>query len=280
MTMIDRSKIRFGSKGMFRIKFMISVLGALTLAGCVETSSAQFGPSKSLVYPVQGQQSVSKNQLLTPSKASKATDRAREDFMRGNFESAQKEIDLALKIAPDCAIALATQGALDFQAGRSDRAASFFQRAINNDPSLGAAYVGLGVILLSQNRFKEALIPLDRAAGLVPGSWYIQFETGLAQLGRGNSEAALEQVKFAARLANGVPERESGVSYLHALVLLQTNDVAVARQYLVNAITRDPKGAYAVAAARALGSTAAPAMDPSIESKLTARMSKPGDFKP
>ena len=279
MTPIDRSKFSCNNDRRIRIKSTISLLGMLFLAGSIETAFAQIDPSRSLLYSGHGQQTVSKNQLLTPSKALKAADRARGDFLRGKFDSAQKEIDIALEIAPEFAIALATQGALDLQAGRIDRAASFFQKAIDKDPSLAAAYVGLAMDLLLQHRFKDALAPLDRADGLVPGSWYIHFETGLIQLGLGNSEAALEQVEIAGRLANGVPKLESGISYLHALISLQAHDPGPARKYLENAIKCDPNGYYGVAAAREMESTGGSALGHFAKSEAAAAMSKINDLQ-
>ena len=41
-------------------------------------------------------------------------------------------------------------------------AAQTFQQAINADPTLGAAYLGLGEAYNSLGRFKEALAPLAR----------------------------------------------------------------------------------------------------------------------
>jgi tetratricopeptide (TPR) repeat protein len=111
----------------------------------------------------RAQQMVSKNQLLTPEKALKATARAREDLLRGREESARKEIQRALDISPPCASTLALQGIVQYQDMDYAEASRAFQRSIDEDPTLGAAYLGLGDVFIIQSRFREALIPLDRA---------------------------------------------------------------------------------------------------------------------
>jgi tetratricopeptide (TPR) repeat protein len=170
---------------------IINLLGTLIVACSVQPTCAQID-SADLVDRSQVRQMVSKNQLLTPGKAMKEAIRAREDFIRGHYESAQKKVDRALVIAPNCAIALTLRGVLDLQNGHTDEATNSFQEAIDNDPTLAAAYMGLAAVLISQKHFKEAVAPLDRATGLLPGFWYTHFQTGLAQLGLVNTEAALK----------------------------------------------------------------------------------------
>ena len=201
--------------------------------------------STGLVNRSQGQQVVSKKQLLIPNKARKAINQAREDFMHGNLASAQKEIARALEIVPDCALALTVQGALELRMGHLDTAADSFQEAIDNDPAMAGAYLGLASTLISERRFKEALTPLDRAKGLLPTSWYVHFQTGLAQLGLGNIEAARKEAESAEGLTGSDPVGRSGVSYLHALVSEEMRDLAGTRKYLTETITRAPHGYYA-----------------------------------
>jgi tetratricopeptide (TPR) repeat protein len=165
--------------------------------------------------------------------------------VRGNLASAQKEIVRALEIAPHCAVALSVQGALDIKMGHLETAAKSFQEAIDNDPTIGGAYLGLAMILISERRFKEALAPLDRAAGLLPASWYVHFQTGLAQLGVGDVEAAFKEADLAERLIGTDSEQGAGVSYLHAMVLAKRGDVAGTRKYLADVIARSPQGYYA-----------------------------------
>jgi tetratricopeptide (TPR) repeat protein len=222
----------------------------LTSAGFVVAAQgtpppAQQIDSTELVNRSQGQQLVSKNQLLIPGKAWKSINQARENLMRGDLASAQKEVARALEIAPHCGVALTLQGALNLRMGHLDTAADSFQEAIDKDPTLAAAYLGLARILISEHRFKEALTLLDRATGLLPTSWHVHFQTGLAQLGLGNIEAARKEAASAEGLTGTDPARRSGVYYLHAMVSLEMKDIAGTRKYLADTITCDPHGYYA-----------------------------------
>ena len=200
----------------------------------------------------QSQNNVSVNQLLTPNKAQRATKKAREDLIHGRFESAQREAKLALDIFPRCAIALNIQGAVNLWRTNYAEAAREFQRAIDADPALGTAYLGLGITYTSQGRFKEALVPLDRAAAFLPSSWSVYFEAALSYLGVGEPDAALKEVTYAERFMGVDPQKSAGVSYLRGVALLQLKGYDKARVALNKALTLDPNGIYSTLARRRL----------------------------
>jgi tetratricopeptide (TPR) repeat protein len=200
----------------------------------------------------QSQNNVSVNQLLTPNKAQRATKKAREDLIHGRFESAQREAELALDIFPRCAIALNIQGAVNLWRANYAEAAREFQRAIDADPGLGAAYLGLGLTYTYQGRFKEALIPLDRAAAFLPSSWTVHFEAALSHLGVGEPEAALKEISYAERFMGVDPQTRAGVSYLRGVALIQLKGYDAARVELNKALRLDPKGSYSPLARRRL----------------------------
>jgi len=195
---------------------------------------------------------VSTNQLLTPRKALLATERAREDITRGRFAVAQKELARALDIAPHCALALNLQGVIEMEAGDYKKGGERFQQAIDGDPTLGAAYLGMGMALIAQARYKDSLIPLDRAAALLPSAWFVYFEEALAHMRLGETQAAFQQAALADQFTGTDPLKISGVSYLRAIVYLKLNDPGSARTYLAEAVARDPNGYYAMLAKRDL----------------------------
>jgi tetratricopeptide (TPR) repeat protein len=170
------------------------------------------------------QQVVSKNQLLTPEKVQKAMARARERFLHGRYESAQKEIQRALDICPHCASALTFQGVLNLQGHNYPEAARSFQRAIDEDPAAGPAYLGIGVVYNAQARFKEALVVFDRAAPFLPDTWLLPFECALAHLGVGESTAGLREISHAEGLAGSDPAKLSGVAFLHGVAESQLKE--------------------------------------------------------
>ncbi|HEY3704440.1 MAG TPA: tetratricopeptide repeat protein [Terracidiphilus sp.] len=198
------------------------------------------------------QNNVSVNQLLTPNKAQRATEKAREDLIHGRFESAQREAELALDIFPRCAIALDIQGVVNLRRANYAEAAREFQRAIDADPALGAAYLGLGLTYTYQGRFKEALVPLDRAAAFLPSSWTVHFEAALSHLGVGEPDTALKEVTYAERFMGVDPQKRVGVSYLRGVALFQLQGYDAARVELNKALRLDPRGIYSTLARRKL----------------------------
>lgn len=228
------------------------LVGGLILVCSAATVCAQGDSQQFINRSQQGQQFVSKNQLLTPRKAQRATDRAREDILHGHPESAQRELTSALDMAPHYALALATVGALKLQGGNLDEAAKAFQQAVEQDPTLGAAQLGAAMVLIAEGRFKQSLMPLDRATTLLPSSWFVHLEAGVAHLGVGNTEAALQEVEFAERFAGSDPDGRSGVTYLRAMVCEVLKDRDRAMKYFAETIHLNPDGYYAALAKRRL----------------------------
>src|SRR5258707_1292417 len=161
-------------------------LMAAMVASCALCASAQIDSTEFMRgSPPASQRFVSTNQLLTPKKAQKATEHAREALLRGRYEEAQKQITGALEVCPNCAIALTLQGIMKIHGKNYAEAAQTFQQAINADPALGAAYLGLGQTYNILGRFKEALVPLARVNAILPATWAADCETAVAHLGIG-----------------------------------------------------------------------------------------------
>jgi tetratricopeptide (TPR) repeat protein len=226
-------------------------LMAAMVASCALCASAQIDSIEFMRgSPPESQQFVSTNQLLTPKKAQKATEHAREALLRGRYQEAQKQVTRALEICPNCAIALTLQGIMKMDENYAE-AAHTFQQAINADPTLGAAYIGLGHTYNMLGRFKEALVPLARGDEILPAAWVAHFDTAVAHLGIGESEAALQEITRAEQ--NGVDRQSrSALLYLRAKARLQLNDYSQARAALEEVIKQDPKGEYGMLAQQAL----------------------------
>jgi len=106
--------------------------------------------------------------------------------------------------------------------------------------------------LIRQGRFQAALPLLDRAEGLLPGAWFVQFAKGWAELELGDTGAALKQADAAERIAGMDSEKRSGVSYLRAMVSLYLNDINAAQERLAETVARDRACEYAALAKREL----------------------------
>ncbi len=223
---------------------------ALFLICSVRSSFGQIDPTQLQDRSAPRVHTVSKNQLLTPDKVLRAMERAHKCILEGRLESAQKEITRAIDMAPHYGAAKALQGGMYLETKNYDAATKYFQEAMEDDPALGGAYVGMAVVLIDERRFQAALPLLDRAEGLLPGAWFVHFAKAWSQLELGNTEAALKQTEFAERIAGTEAEKRSGVSYLRAMVSIHLNDLADARENLVEAVERDRGGQYAVLASR------------------------------
>ena len=228
-----------------RGKRICHLLSAALLVLAMQPAYSQIDSNSFPVQNSPAQQLVSKNQLLAPEKAQKAMARAREHFLHGHYESAQKEIQRALDTCPHCASALTFQGVLNLQGHNYPEAARSFQQAIDEDSAAGSAYLGIGVVYNAQARFKEALVVFDRAAPLLPDSWLLPFECALAHLGVGESIAGLREISHAEELAGTDPAKLSGVAYLHGVAESQLKHYDGAKNFFEKAIKHDPEGTFA-----------------------------------
>jgi tetratricopeptide (TPR) repeat protein len=235
-----------------RISWFLGVLVLLLLGWIAQPGISQAASNQIVDQSFRAQQLVSKNQLLTPEKALKATGRAREDLLHGKQESARKEIQRALDVSPHCALALSLQGIVSYQDKDYAEAAHAFQQSIEEDSTLGTAYLGLGTVFMIQGRFREALIPLGRAAALLPDSWFTHFQTALAHLGLRESAGGLKEIAEGERFAGDDAERRSGFAYLRGVAYLQLENYGAAKESLQQTVTSSPKGAYAPLARKRL----------------------------
>jgi len=235
-----------------RISWFLRVLSVLLLVWIVEPGLSQVSSNQIVDQNSPSRYVVSKNQLLTPEKALKATYRAREDLLHGKHESARKEIQRALDISPHCALALSLHGIVSYQDKDDAEAARAFQRSIDEDPTFGAAYLGLGTVLISEGRFREALIPLDRAVSQLPDSWLTHFQIAFAHLSLRESVSGLKEIGNAERFAGNDEEARSGLAYLRGVAYLQLNNSVAARESLQQAVGSSPNGAYAPLARKSL----------------------------
>lgn len=92
---------------------------------------------------------------------------------KGMYDDALQFLSKAEKLDPEDPSVLATLGQIHLKKGTTtgawDTADSYLRRAVEKDPTLGDAWVGLGNILLMRGKPKEALEPLTRAIQVSPG---------------------------------------------------------------------------------------------------------------
>jgi tetratricopeptide (TPR) repeat protein len=246
MTMTGNS-IFTKRRDLMRNVHISSPLGVVTflLFWIAAPGLSQVESNQIVDHSFRTQQLVSKNQLLTPEKALKATAHARDDLLHGRAEAARKEIQRALNISPHCALALALQGIAQYQEKDYVEASVAFQRSIDEDPTLAAAYLGLGAVFIVQGRYREALIPSERAIALLPDSWFPHYQTALAHLGLGESANSLKEIADGEQFVGNDAERRSGFAYLRGVAYLQLKNYSAAKESLQQAVKCSPNGVYA-----------------------------------
>ncbi len=161
--------------------------------------------------------------------------RAEQQLARGDREAAGKELEAALKLAPDHVEALLLRARLghpaDLEAARklgagladgyynegvraisradlaeADRNFGF---ALDLDPAHLRALIGRSRVLMERRRFDEAGLCLDRALALDPGNPELAYHRGNMRLATGRGAEALADFEQAVRLE---PRRASYVA--------------------------------------------------------------------
>jgi tetratricopeptide (TPR) repeat protein len=108
-------------------------------------------------------------------------------------ERAKKDLQQELEIDPANAGAEYVSGELARQAEDFPGAEQHFARAKTLDPSFADAYVGLGMSLVAEKKYQEAIAPLEAAVKLQPGNPVAHYGLGTAYARTGRKEDAERQ---------------------------------------------------------------------------------------
>ncbi|MEJ7759105.1 MAG: tetratricopeptide repeat protein [Gemmatimonadaceae bacterium] len=160
--------------------WLIAALAAIvltSLGGFAYYFSGRTNPDQNLTDAIEtmqsGKREAAKGQFATiardnPALASPHVFLSRLAREEGDLGTARRELDVAIRLEPNNAIALREMGLILFSAGDYDLSRKFFIRALQNNPSDKASQGYLGCALARMNRFDEARGFLSRAG---PGSW-------------------------------------------------------------------------------------------------------------
>ena len=224
---------------------MAAIITFSVVIASAQMNNAGTIPERGPGVRLQHQTVVSANELQAPHEAQAALHQAREALDRRRYPEARKRIARALEIYPKYALALELRGILNLGENHLEEACSDSQQAIEYDPNLGAAYLTLGAAYNRLGHFQEAVVPLNRAAIMLPTAWTVQYEMALAYLGSKKYEAALGAISQAAEKNPAEPDNRSSVLYTKARVLLELNDHPGARAAFEQSIQQDPQGHFA-----------------------------------
>lgn len=105
-------------------------------------------------------------------------------------EQAKKELQQELEINPSDAGAEYVSGELARQTQDLPAAAEHFAKARTLDPGFGDAYLGLGMTLLSEKKYEDAIAPLETAVKLEPENPAGHYSLATAYARTGHKEEA------------------------------------------------------------------------------------------
>ncbi len=115
-------------------------------------------------------------------------------------DQAKKEFEQELQIDPTNAGAEYVLGELARQDQRWDEAVNCFSRAAKLDASFAEAFLGLGMSLLAEKKYADALAPLEAAVRLEPKNPDAHYNLAMAYTRTGNKEEGEKEFAIHKRL--------------------------------------------------------------------------------
>lgn len=126
---------------------------------------------------------------------------------------------------------------------QSDRAAEYFQRALNEAPDFPSAHMGLGALLNRAGRHEEAIPHFRAAIGLSPVFSEAHYNLGLALAALGRIEEAAQEYNEALRLRPADPDTHFALA--KALITGKQPELAI--KHYQQGLAVQPKNAPALA---------------------------------
>ncbi len=158
---------------------------------------------------------------------------------RGEPDQAEREYRTAIRLEPRFTAAYVNLSDLYRQLNRDGEGEPLLRRALDELPQSGDLHHALGLLLVRQKRYTEALEPLERAAALRPDLPRYGFVYGVALESMGHTERATEVLDAAHR------RHPSDRELLYALVELHRDTGATERavEYGRKLLVLDPEDA-------------------------------------
>ena len=150
---------------------------------------------------------------------------------------------------------------------RPAEAEKAFRECLKDDPKNPEVLDGLGVSLLMQARYKDALGPFDKAVGMAPENGAFRNNRGVALMELGQFKAAQDDFLIAAASQNS-EDRVSAAINLGRLYQRE-GDYPEAESQFSAAVARDPKS-YAAFTGRAVARESAGNLEGAAEDFLMA----------
>jgi tetratricopeptide (TPR) repeat protein len=123
-------------------------------------------------------------------------------------EDAKKEFEAELEIDPRNAGAEYVLGELAREAGRMPEAVEHFTRATKLDAGFGDAFLGLGMALVAEKKYADAIPPLETVVKLQPGNPAGHYNLAIAYGREGRKEDAQKEAALQKATAEKIEQEK------------------------------------------------------------------------
>jgi Tfp pilus assembly protein PilF len=175
-----------------------------------------------------------------PGNAMKEFDKARGEWLEQKSDSAEKDLEKAVKLYPAFAEAWLQLGKLQ-EASDPKRAHESFMKALAADPDYVLPYEQLAALAAQEQKWQETLDNTNHALQLDPaGTPQVWYYDALAKYQLGKTDDA--QASAVKALAIDPRHSQLGAEQLLAVILARKADYAGALEHLRNSLTYLPSG--------------------------------------
>jgi tetratricopeptide (TPR) repeat protein len=149
------------------------------------TTQRQQAPATNAALPIQGMEQLKARVAMNPMDFAALSDLADMYFESGQYIDAFQYYDKAIAVNPNCADCYNDRGLCLFYIGDPVSALESFDKAIAIDPAYKHAWLSKGYVLISSNRYQEAVAPLNKVKELDgTGPLAVQADKFLAMVAR------------------------------------------------------------------------------------------------
>jgi Tfp pilus assembly protein PilF len=200
-----------------------------------------------------GETGVAGGPVLAP-KAKAAMEKALEDLRSNKLEDAEKQLEIASRLAPQHPDVLYLQGMLYSKKGDLEKARTALETATQMDPHNARVLAALGTVLANQGEYAAAIPKLEESLTTATGSWETHWTLAKAYYDQKKYEPALKESQTALSNSNG---RAPEIELLVAQALTAVGKYEDAAAELRNFLKKHPEHPDAAKARRWLGRLAA-----------------------
>lgn len=255
---------RIGASGRASGAFSRAVQGNLDLSGCIVQGNLRGfrstfitlgrrrpmdDPSVGTIvlHPLEGTEhaTIDLESLQVPEGAKKSLEEAQKELRKEkvNYSRATRELEKAVKIAPDLTVGWQLLGEVRLLRKDEVRARKAFGKAMEIDPEYISPYLSLARLELKERRWAEVERLSQAVIELNPHMSYAQYLCAVASYSLGKLDVAENLVKKVHD--SGAAERYPETYFILGGILAQRGEISLAAGQFTSFLATGPKGALA-----------------------------------